>query len=131
MFELDKGDSYDWIVSLAEPNNRTHKVETFTASFKRLSQPRIDELNEQIRLRMVAATAGEETTGMIDDVDLADEVLVGWSGITQGGEAYEFTEARKQDLIKRSQFAAAVVMAWNESIIGGRKKTLKTQQGIA
>lgn len=130
-FEIDKGDTYEWVVSLGEPDRRTHRAETFTAVFRRLTQPRINEINELIRLRMVAAQAGESTEGMIDDIDVADEVLAGWSGITAGGEPVEFSEALKQDLIRRSQFAAAVVMAWNESIIGGRKKTSKTLQGIA
>ena len=99
--------------------------------FRRLSQPRINELNELIRLRMVAAQAGESTEEMIDDMDIADELLVGWSGITSNGQAVEFTEGLKQELIQRASFAAAIVIAWNESIIGGRKKTSKTLQGIA
>jgi hypothetical protein len=130
-FEIDKGDTYEWVVSLGEPSNRTHKAETFTAVFRRLSQPRINELNELIRLRMVAAQAGESTEEMIDDMDIAEELLVGWSGITSNGQAVEFTEGLKQELIQRASFAAAIVIAWNESIIGGRKKTSKTLQGIA
>jgi hypothetical protein len=128
-FEIDKGDSYEWTVSLGEPSNRTNKVETFTGRFRRLSQPRIDEINEAIRQRMIASTAGEPVEGMIDDMQLADEILTGWSGITSGGQPVEFSEGLKQELIARASFAAAVVEAWNESIIGGRKKTSRTPQG--
>ena len=131
MFEIDKGDSYEWTVTLGEPSNRTNKAETFTGRFRRLSQPRIDEINEAIRQRMIAATAGEPVDGMIDDMQLADEILTGWSGITSGGQPVEFSEGLKQELIARASFAAAIVEAWNESIIGGRKKTLRTPQGIS
>jgi len=131
MFEIDKGDSYEWTVTLGEPSNRTNKAETFTGRFRRLSQPRIDEINEAIRQRMIAATAGEPVEGMIDDMQLADEILTGWGGITSGGQPVEFSEGLKQELIARASFAAAIVEAWNESIIGGRKKTLRTPQGIS
>jgi len=131
MFEIDKGDSYEWTVTLGEPSNRTNKAETFTGRFRRLSQPRIDEINEAIRQRMIAATAGEPVEGMIDDMQLADEILTGWSGITSGGQPVEFSEGLKQELIARASFAAAIVEAWNESIIGGRKKTLRMPQSIS
>jgi len=131
MFEIDKGDSYEWTVTLGEPSNRTNKAETFTGRFRRLSQPRIDEINEAIRQRMIASTAGEPVEGMIDDMQLADEILTGWSGITSGGQPVEFSEGLKQELIARASFAAAIVEAWNVSIIGGRKKTLRTPQGTS
>jgi hypothetical protein len=124
MFEIDKGDSYEWTVALGEPSNRTHKQESFTAKFRRLSQPRIDEINEAIRLRMIAARAGESCEGMIDDMQLADELLVGWEGIVSSGQPVEYSEGLKRELIARSAFAARVVEAWGESIQGGRKKTL-------
>jgi hypothetical protein len=128
-FEIDKGDTYEWTVALGEPSNRTNKAETFTGRFRRLSQPRIDEINEAIRQRMIASTAGEPVDGMIDDMQLADEIVVGWSGITSNAQPVEFSEGLKQELIARASFAAAVVEAWNESIIGGRKKTSRTPQG--
>jgi hypothetical protein len=130
-FEIDKGDTYEWTVSLSEPDKRTNKTETFTAVFRRLSQPRIDELNEAIRQRMIAARAGDPVDGMINDMQLADEVLAGWSGITSGGQAVEFSESLKAELISRAGFAALVVAAWNESILGARKKTSRTPQGIS
>lgn len=130
-FEIDKGDTYEWVVALEEPTNRTHKAETFTGVFRRLDQPRINEINEAIRQRMIASQAGDPVGGMIDDIAIADEVLVGWSGITQGGQPLEFSEGLKQQLINRAAFAAAIVVAWNDSICGARKKTSKTPLGIA
>lgn len=130
-FELDKGDTYDWVVTLAEPYKRTNKPETFTALFRRLDQPRLDEINEAIRQRMIASQAGESVEGMIDDMQLADEVLVGWRGITDKGEPVEFSEGLKAELLARASFAAFVVRGWNESIEGGRKKTLRTPQGLS
>ena len=131
MFEIDKGDTYEWTVALGEPANRTNKAETFIGVFRHLSQPRIDAINEAIRQRMIASAAGEPIEGMIDDMQLADEVLAGWSGITSGGQPVEFSEGLKQELIVRAQFAAAVVAAWNESLLGARKKTSRTPQGFS
>ena len=131
MFEIDKGDTYEWTVALGEPANRTNKAETFIGIFRHLSQPRIDAINEAIRQRMIASAAGESIEGMIDDMQLADEVLAGWSGITSGGQPVEFSEGLKQELIVRAQFAAAVVAAWNESLLGARKKTSRTPQGFS
>jgi|GEM_PF-858456 len=130
-FEIDKGDTYEWVVALGEPDKRASKSETFTAVFRRLSQPRIDEINEAIRQRMIAAQAGEPVEGMIDDIQLADEVLAGWSGITSGGQPVEFSEGLKAELLSRASFAAFVVQAWNESILSGRKKTSRTSQGLS
>jgi hypothetical protein len=132
MFEIDKGDSYEWTVTLGEPSNRTNKTESFVALYSRLSQTRIDEINEAIRQRMIASAAGESVEGMIDDMRLADEVWVGWtSGMNRGGQPVEFTEGLKQELIARASFAAAIVAAWNESIMGGRKKTSRTPEGFS
>ena len=123
-FEIDKGDTYEWEVSIEEPTSEGHKVESFTAVFNRLSQPRIDEINEQIRQRMIATRAGNSVDGMIDDMQIADEVFAGWvRGITRNGEPVEYHSSLKDKLIKRPFFAAAVVRAWGESLAGGRKKT--------
>jgi len=130
-FEIDKGSTYEWPVPLEEPANRTHTSENFTAVFRRLEQPRINEINEAIRQRMIAAQAGESVDGMIGDMEIADEVLAGWSGITQGGEAVEFSESLKQQLIRRAGFASMILNAWNESLIGARKKTSQTPRGFS
>ena len=132
MFEIDKGDTYEWTVTLGEPSNRTNKPESFVGLFNRIPQPRIDEINEAIRQRMIASAAGESVEGMIDDMRLADEVWAGWtSGMNRNGQPVEFTEGLKQELIARAQFAAAIVASWNESIIGARKKTLNRPHGIS
>lgn len=130
-FELDKGDTYQWDVPLEEPANKRAKPEKFVAVFRRLTQDRINEINEAIRQRMIAARAGESVDGMIDDIAIADEVLAGWSDITSGGSQVPFSEELKQELIHRAQFAAAIVNAWNDSLLSGRKKTSKTPPGIA
>ena len=132
MFEIDKGETYEWTVTLGEPSNRTNKAESFVGLFNRIPQPRIDEINEAIRQRMIASAAGESVEGMIDDMQLADEVWAGWSsGMNRNGQPVEFTEGLKQELITRASFAAKIVEAWNESIIGGRKKTSNKPQGIS
>jgi hypothetical protein len=132
MFEIDKGETYEWTVTLCEPSNRTNKAESFVGLFNRIPQPRIDEINEAIRQRMIASAAGESVEGMIDDMRLADEVWAGWtSGMNRNGQPVEFTEGLKQELITRATFAARIVESWNEAIIGGQKKTLNRPPGIS
>lgn len=132
MFEIDKGDTYEWTVTLGEPSNRTNKPESFVALYYHIPQPRIDEINEAIRQRMIASAAGESVEGMIDDMQLADEIWAGWvSGMNRCGKPVEFSEALKQELLLRAQFAAAIVASWNESLIGARKKTSRTPQGFS
>lgn len=132
MFEIDKGDTYEWTVTLGEPSNRTNKAESFVGLFYHIPQPRIDEINEAIRQRMIASAAGKSVEGMIDDMQLADEVWAGWtSGMNRNGQPVEFTEGLKHQLIVRAQFAAAVVASWNEALMGARKKTSRTPQGFS
>lgn len=130
-FEIDKGDSYPWPVTLEEPVDRRHKPETFTAVFRRLDQHRINELNELIRQRLIAAQAGDDTEGMISDIDIAREVLVGWSDILQNGSQVPFSDELKDELLGRASFAAFIVAAWNDSLANARKKTSRTPLGIA
>lgn len=129
-FEIDKGDTYEWPVVCNDPVNGEHKTETFTGIFKRLSQVRINEINSLCRQRQIAELSGEPTDGMIDDMQLADEVLAGWKKITRNGEPYEYNESTKEYMLSKATVAGWVVEAWNESIRGARKKTSRTPLGI-
>jgi hypothetical protein len=131
-FEIDKGETYDWPVICGDPVDGEYKKESFIGVFNNLGQARINKINDLCRQRQIAELSGESTEGMINDMQLADEVLAGWKKITQNGEPYEFDEARKQALLSKARVAGWVVDAWSESVRGGaaRKKTSRTPLGI-
>lgn len=80
MFKLKQSDTFTWPVEvkLAGDGGKFEK-HTFDAEFKRVSQPRIDE---------IALAVGRNEMG---DRQVCEEVVVGWSGITEDGEAVPFS----------------------------------------
>ena len=131
-YEIDKGETYDWPVICGDPVDGEYKKESFIGVFNNLGQARVNEINDLCRKRQIAELSGESTEGMIDDMQLANEVLAGWKGITKNGEPHEFNEATKRAMLNRARIAGWVVDAWNESVRGGaaRKKTSRTPLGI-
>lgn len=112
MFSIAKTvTEYSWpvVVHLPVDGGKVEK-QTFDASFKRVSQTRINEIREAIE------------AGKITDVSLANEILVGWSGITDGDEALVFSEASKVSLLDIPTVAAAIVRAFFESLSGAPRK---------
>ena len=111
MFKLDLSDSYTWPVEVSMPDNGKAKKLRFDASFLRLSQPEIDELMNQ---------AGD---GEISDIEFCNRVLDGWKGVQdQDGNAFEYSEANKEILLKIYPVAASIVEAYGNSLTAGRRK---------
>ncbi len=111
MFKISKVTDYTWPVSVQFPvdGGRTEKS-TFDVKFKRLSQSRIHDIR-------VAIEKGE-----ITDVELAREVMIGWSGVTDGEADIPFSEAARDDMLDIPMVASSVVMALFESISGAKRK---------
>jgi hypothetical protein len=85
--------------------------QTFDGEFRRLSQSRITEIGAQIK------------TEEITDADLAAEVLVGWSGVTDGdGKDVPFSQKALDQMLDIPLLATAVVMAYFESLQGAKRK---------
>lgn len=123
MFVIDLSESYRWPVPVDVPEDGRHKTMKFDGEFKRLPQDRVNELYEAMRARLVAMQAGEPTDGLIDDREIADEVLIGWSGIKDAeGEEVPYSEGMKTKLMNVPRVAASVVTAWGESIQGAKRK---------
>lgn len=112
MFVLSQSNSYKWPVSVEFPvDGGKFEKQTFDAEFKRMSQTQIEGIRKQI----------EE--GTTTDRDLAREVLVGWSGITDGnGDEVPFSEAARGQLLDVPLVSAAIVMAFITSLSGRKQK---------
>jgi len=111
-FVLKQSDSYSWPVTFDIPvDGGRHERQTFDGEFKRLSQSRITEIGEQIK--------AEEIT----DSALAAEVLIGWSGVTDdSGKDVPFSQSALQQLLDVPMLAAAITLAYFESLQGAKRK---------
>jgi hypothetical protein len=122
-FTLDLSDSYRWPVAVDVPEDGRHKTMKFDGEFQRLPQDRINELYAAMQARLVAMQAGESTADLIDDREIADEVLIGWSGILDGdGDEVPYGQGVKTKLLNVPKVAASIVTAWGESLQGAKRK---------
>ena len=111
-FVLKQSDSYTWPVTFDIPvDGGRHERQTFDGEFKRLAQSRITEIGEQIK--------AEEITDSI----LAGEVLIGWAGVTDdAGKNIPFSQSALQQLLDVPMLAAAITLAYFESLQGAKRK---------
>jgi hypothetical protein len=111
-FVLKQSDSYVWPVTVEIPiDGGRFDRQTFDAEFKRLPQARNNAI--------VAAAKAEATT----DLEVADEVLVGWKGIADdAGEDVPYSETAKAQLLDVPGVSAALVEAYLKSLIGAKRK---------
>ena len=111
-FILKRDDRFSWPVSFDVPiDGGKFKRETFDAEFRRLSQSRLGEITKQVR------------TEEVSDLDIAREVLVGWSGIKDDdGEDVPFSESAREQLLDVPMLATAIVAKYFESLQGAKAK---------
>lgn len=111
-FVLKQSDTYSWPVTFDVPvDGGRHQRQSFDGEFRRLSQSRIREIGQQIE-------AGETT-----DAEVAAEVLVGWSGITDDdGKDVPFSQAAMERLLDVPMLATAIATAYFGSFAGGKRK---------
>ena len=111
MFKIDQSDSYTWPVKVEVPmSGGKFEQHTFDVKFKRVSQARLKEINKLGEL------------GEINDVDLCKEILVGWSGVTDGKDEIPFSEEAKDKLLDVALVAKSVVISFYESLSGAKRK---------
>jgi len=122
-FVLKQSDSYRWPVSFKLPTDGgKREKQTFEAEFKRLPQSRIMEIQTQAQRLIKAAEDGEQIEG-ISDLSVADEVLVGWSGIVdEDGEEVPFSKANKAALLEVPMLAASLIQSYFESLVEEKRK---------
>ena len=122
-FVLKQSSSYSWPVTIRMPaDGGKREKQSFEAEFKRLPQSRIAEIQAQAQKMVKAAEAGEQLEG-ISDVSVADEVLVGWSGILdEDGEEVPYSETNKAMLLEVPMLAASLVQAYFASLTDEKRK---------
>ena len=123
-FVLNQSDNYSWPVSIRLPaDGGKREKQTFEAVFKRLPQSRINEIQAEVQRRVKATEAGEELKDGISDISLADEILVGWTGVVDGdGEEVAFSKAMKAQLLDVPMLASAIIEAYFESLVEQKRK---------
>jgi hypothetical protein len=123
-FVLKQSTSYKWPVSVKLPaDGGKFEKQTFDAEFKRLPQARINEIQTDVQVRIKAAERNEPVDGSISDQSIADELLVGWDGVVDGdGDEVPFSEATKQQLLDIPTVAAAIIVAYFDSLTGTKAK---------
>lgn len=111
-FVLKQSDTYTWPVAFDVPvDGGRHQRQSFDGEFRRLSQSRIREIGTQIE-------SGETT-----DAEVAGEVLVGWSGITDDdGKEVPFSQAALERLLDVPMLATAIATTYFGSFAAGKRK---------
>lgn len=111
-FVLKQSETYIWPVTVEIPiDGGRFDRQTFDAEFKRLPQARNNAI--------IQAARAETTT----DQEVADEVLVGWKGITDDdGKDVPFSATAKVQLLDVPGVAAALVEGYINSLIGAKRK---------
>jgi len=100
MFILKKEATFTHpIVFYTPADGGTQNKETFDAVFKIIPQSRLDEIGIQAQKKQKELKEGIMDGIKISDYMVADEVLVGWDGITDGDKEVPYTPATKKQLL--------------------------------
>ncbi len=100
MFILKKEATFTHpIVFFTPADGGTQNKETFDAVFKIIPQSRINEIGIQAQKKQKELDQGIFDGEKISDYMIAEEVLVGWDGITDGDKEVPYTPATKKQLL--------------------------------
>ena len=110
MFILKKEATFTHPIVFYTPSDGgTQKEETFDAVFKIIPQSRINEIGVQAQKKQKELDEGIFDGVKISDYMIADEILVGWDGITDGEKPIPFTTATKKQLLDIAGLANILV----------------------
>lgn len=111
MFKLDQSNSFQWPVEVvfATDGGKFNK-ETFDVQFKRVSESRLKEI--------AMAVARDE----MGDKDVCADVVIGWGGITDNGDAVPFSPANLQRVLDVPGVAQAIARAFVSAHRGASAK---------
>ena len=111
MFNLDQSDSYQWTVKWDVPvSDGKFETASFQAYFKRLTHERISEIKKL------------GISGEITDLEIANDVLVGWSGVKSGEDELPFNDENKKNVLNYAMVPSAIVEALFDSFRNGKRK---------
>ena len=111
MFILKKEATFTHPIVFTTPaDGGTQKEETFDAVFKIIPQSRINEIGIQAQKKQKELDEGIFDGVKISDYMIADEILVGWDGITDTEKnPIPFTKATKKQLLDIAGLANILV----------------------
>lgn len=123
-FVLKQSSSYVWPVTVKLPiSGGKFEKQTFDAEFKRLPQARINKIQIEVQARIKASQRNEATDESISDQSIAEELLIGWSGVLdEDGDEVPYTESMKQQLLDIPTMASAIIVAYFDSLTGVKTK---------
>lgn len=111
MFKLNQSPTFFWPVAVNLPtDNGAFDKQTFDGEFKRLTDTRLREIKAKVE-------AGE-----ITDSAFVREVMVGWKGVTDEGEAVPFSESNLDRMLEIPGVAGAIITAVVEFVSGLKRK---------
>jgi hypothetical protein len=116
-FVLKQSETYSWPVTFDVPvDGGRHERQTFDGEFKRLPQSKVGP--------MVAELGRLDDLSDMDRIsELAGQVLVGWSGITDDdGKAVPFSQKALEQLLDVPMLAVMIVKAYLDSLKGAKRK---------
>ena len=123
-FVLKQSSSYVWPVTVKLPiSGGKFEKQTFDAEFKRLPQARINKIQIEVQARIKSSERNEATDDSISDQTIAEELLIGWSGVLdEDGDEVPFRESMKQQLLDIPTLATAIIVAYFDSLTGTKTK---------
>ena len=117
MFILKKEATFTHPIVFYTPSDGgVQKEETFDAVFKIIPQSRINEIGLQAQQKKKELDNGIIDGTDISDLLIADEILVGWDGITDGNEPVPFTKATKKQVLDIAGLANLLVTKYFEEV---------------
>ena len=123
MFILKKEATFTHPIVFYTPGDGgTQNKETFDAIFKILPQSRINEIGAQAQKKEKELKEGIIDGTDISDLLIADEILVGWEGITDGNEPVVFTKSTKKQVLDIAGLANLLVTEYLEVVAQQKTK---------
>ena len=111
MFNIVVSASYTWPVKVVLPvSGGRSEAHSFDVEFRRLGKAAVQALQE----RAIAPEA--------DPADLAREIVLGWSGVSDGAADIPFSDTALRHVLDIQGVAAAIVRAYFESVLGAARK---------
>ena len=117
MFILKKEATFTHPIVFYTPGDGgSQNKETFDAVFKIIPQSRINEIGVQAQKKEKELKEGIMDGTDISDLLIADEILVGWEGITDGDKEVPFTPATKKQVLDIAGLANLLVPEYLEIV---------------
>ena len=123
MFILKKEATFTQPIKFFKPSDGgVQKEESLEAIFKILPQSRINEIREQADKKQKELDQGITDGEKISDVLIADEILVGWEGITDGEKEIPYSKSTKKLILEFPMLANTLVEIYFAELTKQKRK---------